>query len=208
MEAGCGMTMTATGKRPRDTQKAKCYRAEDEALAKLATPLPTTAEILRYLKKQSTRATLVRRYGVCVDLDHYPLAVSDGRGTRRAKAIGTNRISMPTWARNDWIALHEFAHIVHQRITRFGYVGHPLYGGELRGGAWHGWEFAAIYVELVHFCMGKEAGDALKASFKKHHVRFRPKRTRTLPVGFVAVGKPVIPADQIAMLAVEGRKAA
>lgn len=51
---------------------------------------------------------------------------------------------------------------------------------ELRGGAAHGWQYAAIYLDLVHFCMGKEAADALKAAFKDHKVRFRPKRQRTV----------------------------
>lgn len=44
--------------------------------------------------------------------------------------------------------------------------------------AWHGWQFCFIWYTLVRYRMGKEAGDELKALFKKHKVRYRPKRKR------------------------------
>ena len=44
--------------------------------------------------------------------------------------------------------------------------------------AWHGWQFCFIWYTLVRYRMGKEAGDQLKALFKEHKVRYRPKRKR------------------------------
>ena len=36
--------------------------------------------------------------------------VTDGRGTRRAMAYGTSKISLPMWARHPGVVLHEVAH--------------------------------------------------------------------------------------------------
>lgn len=165
----------------RDTQRAKLYRAEREALESLKSPLPTITDVERYLTKQCKRKTLRKRYGDAVDLDHWPMSVSDGRGTRNALSHGPNLISLPKWARNDWVTLHEFAHSLHKRLSyarrrTYGRAGTRTY--ELQGGASHGWQFAAIFLDLVHFCMGKEASTALKAAFKKHRVRWKPKTKR------------------------------
>lgn len=171
----------------RDSQRGKLYKAEREALQKLAKPLPTVQDIERYLKRQSKRTTLSSRYGNAVDVIDWKLQVTDGRGTRHGYAHGSYKIGMPLFARNDWYTLHEWAHIIHSRISTawFGPNGrrHLDVGSrtqELKGGAAHGWQYAAIYIDLVHFCMGKDAADALKASFKKHKVRFRPKQKRVV----------------------------
>lgn len=103
--------------RERDTQRSKLYRAERAALSSIASPLPTVGDIERYLEGQSARATLRSRYGKAVDVSDWKLRVTDGRRCRRALAYGTYKIAIPRWARNDWVVLHEWAHIVHARIT-------------------------------------------------------------------------------------------
>jgi len=157
----------------RDTQRSKLYKAE-QVLDRFAAPLREVADVEKYIARQMKRATLRARYGTAVDPDRWSLAIKDGRGTRCALAYGSHAISLPLWARKDWVVLHELAHVIHNRLSR-------SFGGsriaELHGGASHGWQFAAIYLDLVRFCMGAEAHDALKASFKERKVRFRPKRS-------------------------------
>lgn len=163
----------------RDTQRSKLYKSERAALQSFSLPLPAVADVAQYLEKQSKRQPLQNRYGAAVDVTNWKLRVADGRGCRRALAYGTYQIAIPLWARQDWVVLHEWAHIIHNRLSARGTLNGSR-TSELRGGAAHGWQYAAIYLDLVHFCMGKEAADALKAAFKDHKVRFRPKRTRTV----------------------------
>lgn len=208
------MTTVNQNGKLRDTQRGKLYKAERVAHETApGKPLATVKDIERYLKnKVSGRATLTRRYGIACDFEVWPVAVGDGRGTRRALAHGTTKITIPGWARNEWIVLHEIAHIVHCRI-QFGYArkGMKIEGErveELRGlSAAHGWQYAAIYIDLVQFCMGAEFADALKQCFKLGKVRFRPKRTRVMPEGHIPFQKKPVLTDATAMLAVEGRQA-
>lgn len=170
----------------RDSQVSKLYRAEREAWQIFSMPLPTTADIRQYLERQSGRKALQRRYGDAINVTEWELEIADGRGTRHASAFGSHRISIPLWARNNWVVLHEWAHIIHNRLnvdgrissTTFDLWRHGSRRQELQGGAAHGWQFAAIYLDLVHFCIGRDAAVALKAAFKKHKVRYRPKAAR------------------------------
>ncbi|MFP1646285.1 hypothetical protein [Pontitalea aquivivens] len=170
----------------RDSQRSKLYKAEREAWQVFSSPLATVADIRQYLERQSTRKPLQHRYGDAINVTEWELEIADGRGTLHAAAYGSHRISIPLWARNNGVVLHEWAHIIHNRLeidgrissTTFDLWRHGSRRQELRGGASHGWQFAAIYLDLVHFCIGKEAAAALKEAFKKHKVRYRPKRTR------------------------------
>lgn len=165
----------------RDNQRSKLYKAEREALMPLETNFQTIPTVERFLCKCCKRMTIIKRYGRTVDLERHPIEITDGRGTINALAHGTYKISLPAgygsnWARTDRVALHELAHIIHNRMAWRNIGGTET--TRLRGGASHGWQFAAVYLDLVRFCMGKEAADALKASFRKHRVRFRPKQKR------------------------------
>lgn len=170
----------------RDTQRLKLHRASHEASQGHSSPLATTSDIQKYLERQSARKVLQRRYGNAVDVTGWALRVSDGRSRRSAGVFGTDEISIPRWARNDWLVLQLWAHIIHKRTCVDGVISSTscdfLEMGsrsrELRGGAHHGWQYAAIFLDLVHFCIGEEAAVALKAAFKKHKVRYRPKKTR------------------------------
>jgi hypothetical protein len=161
----------------RDSQRGKAYKAErvlDDP--KFSGPLPTVQNIEAYVMLIGLKAPLRKRYGSALDLKHYPITVGDGRGTRRALAHGSHKITIPLWARSEWIVLHEVAHIVHTRLySGWGNGSRAVELGDPNA-AWHGWQWAAVYLDIVRFVKGKEAYDALKASFKKHKVRFRPKR--------------------------------
>jgi len=156
----------------RDTQRSKLYKAE-AVLDKFASPIREIADVEKYVARQMKRATIRTRYGTAVDPDRWSLAIKDGRGTRRALAYGSHAIGLPLWARKDWVVLRELAHVIHNRLPM---AREGTRRQELSGGASHGWQFAAIYLDLVRFCMGAEAAEALKASFRKHKVRFRAKR--------------------------------
>lgn len=211
------MTKLNQNGKPRDTQREKVYRSDRIARRAMPSPLLTVPEIERYLKKKvSGRATLVRRYGIAADFSRWEVAVGDGRGTRRALAHGTSKITIPLWARDEWVVLHEIAHIIHGRLdyqwhrspmgVRTAIVGDRK--EELKGGPWHGWQFCAVFLDLVQFCMGAEAAEVLKAAFKENNVRWRPKRVRVMPEGYVPFKKKVVVTDAHAMDAIEGRKAA
>ncbi len=173
-------------KRQRDAQKSKLYTAEDEALKPLETSIRTVQEVEAYLSSVCSKIPLVRRYGMAISLDISPITVADGRGTRIASAHGGQKINLPLWARKDWVILHELTHIIHSRIQKPGMAVVAKSGSRTMelgkseidkpAAASHGWQYAAIYLDLIRFCMGKEAHDALILAFKKHRVRYKPKR--------------------------------
>jgi putative metallohydrolase (TIGR04338 family) len=90
-------------------------------------------------------------------------SVKDGRGRRNACG-GPGGISIPVWARNEAVVLHELAHTICLR----------------QGGreAFHGWQFCAVYLRLVLYMMGREAHGVLKTAFKANRVRFTEPRKR------------------------------
>jgi len=142
----------------RDSQRGKLYKAE-KILEVLSRRLETIPEIETFLMQVLTKAPIKRRYG-----DHLQgvIKIRDGRGATIARGCAAY-IKLPKWARCEYIVLHEIAHTIVDR----------RHGDTVAG---HGREFAATYLDLVRFGMGVEAYDVLKASFKAHRVKFRPKR--------------------------------
>ena len=69
-------------------------------------------------------------------------------------------IRLGVWARQPIVVLHEIAHHL---------------AGLSHG---HDWRFCQVMLDLVRHFMGREAHDALKASFKEHRVRFTEPRKR------------------------------
>ncbi|UTC29781.1 hypothetical protein BAJUN_01510 [Bajunvirus bajun] len=144
----------------RDSQRSKLYKAEG-VLRSRAARLETVPDIERFIAKVIARAPIQERYGRWL---RTPIKVKDGRG--RSNAGGHERyITMPLWSRTDHIVLHELAHTLTRR----------KHGLDVAG---HGWQYAAIYLDLVWFGMGREAHDVLKASFKAGKVRFAEPRKR------------------------------
>lgn len=161
-------------RRERDSQRAKVYRAE-EVLESFAVSLPEIKDIEGYVQRVWASKRVQAAFAF-PNLMNVP-RVHDGRGRRRP-AANASMIKMPRWCRNTHIVLHELAHVI--AICHHG-----------RGVAWHGWQYCSVYLKLVLCVMGREAHNALKASFQKHRVRFRPKAPR----------KPLTPEQRMVMVA-------
>lgn len=180
----------------RDTQRHKVYAAESAVFHPGIPPAPHFVkpvkpdELAKYIRSILTRKTFTSRFGTCI----MPIK-RDGRAVRfnaristrkqGAHASGTNTQVYGVTMLLNWVVCHETAHTIHTRLMHrgAGYGTAGKYGDRLRSGPWHGREFAFIYLIVVRYMMGKEAHDALKASFKKHKVKFTlpPKAKRTVP---------------------------
>lgn len=160
-------------KRPRDSQRAKVYRAEQEAFGSL--PLDHKArrtyrdmDELRARIDAIWQSSTVGKMITHKSSQARPRAVKDGRGMRAGRATaGSYELTFTVDARKEWIVMHEMAHTVHQNA---------ISGYETAQQAWHGHEFCAIYLKLVRRFIGKDAHDALRACFKKYRVRYTPPR--------------------------------
>jgi putative metallohydrolase (TIGR04338 family) len=160
----------------RDSQRSRVYKAEKAIWgAHMGEKFREVKDVERFIKKQMARKAITRRYPAATR----KVAIHDGGGRRAACAWGTWKISLPIWARCELVIIHEMAHIVANR-----------HYGE-RHIAGHGWQFCSVFLDLVRFIMGREAHDALKASFKKHKVRFTKPRER----------KPLTPEQRFALAA-------
>lgn len=79
------------------------------------------------------------------------------------------------WARKKWIIIHELAHTVNHNEN-----GSPN-SLALQG---HGWQFCAIYLQLVQMAFGIEAKKALKAEFRNGNVRhLKPRGAKNMRPG-------------------------
>lgn len=153
------------GQKPKkDMQRRRAYRAENAALPHLdQRRFADIREVAIYLRDLIETEWFRRRW------PKFRSVVVKHRKMRNAWArswVNSGQINMGTWALGgakpalykqggEWLALHEFAHV-------------------LAGpGHHHDALWARIYVELVTFKMGREAGDALKASFNTNRVRWK-----------------------------------
>lgn len=154
-------------KRERDSQRARVY-ASDKALESLSKPLPKVADVEAYVERLFAMKRLAKKYPGAIRSGWSLPIVKDGRGVRRAKG-GTSGIIIPLWARNEGVVCHELAHTIAWR--HFG-----------SAPAAHGWQYCAVYLDIVKWMMGRAAHDALKAAFKANKVRFRQPVKRKLTV--------------------------
>lgn len=96
--------------------------------------------------------------------------VTGGAGNQRsALAHGTQKISLPEWARNPWVVCHEAAHCIVTKLWP--------------GSASHGPEFVRIMIELWYHLkimhMPVAMASARAAGVKvKRGIQFRPVTTR------------------------------
>jgi putative metallohydrolase (TIGR04338 family) len=151
---------------PRDSQRSKVYKAEQAAFNPFGDvgvmTLSTVPEMQAYVDHM--RAS--KWWEGC----RYPkitITVTDGRGRSRFACATIDYrgrvIKMPSFARKNWVVLHEVAHHIARE----------------QGSGWlHDWRFCEIYLDLVRRMMGKAAHDALRASFKKHGVRINAPRKK------------------------------
>ena len=80
-------------------------------------------------------------------------------------------IALSRWGRQKWVVIHELAHIIdHLENGRTGAIWHMD----------HGWQFCAIYLQLVGMAFGYEAKKALREEFKKRGVKYtKPQSMRS-----------------------------
>ena len=156
----------------RDNQRKKVYRAEDAAFEsheEANERVETVEDIEAYvryvfgLKRVQNAFPKAMPKGASSFSGWQVPRVGDGRHRRRAGAT-PYAIFMPRRARHKWVVLHELAHTISLRID-----------SRIAG---HGWEYCETYLLLVRYALGVEAHDLLKASFKKHRVKFRAPRKR------------------------------
>lgn len=107
---------SASPKRPRDFQRSKVYSWERAVFGR-----PTE------------KLTLAQCAELAQKLCPFKVTVKDGRGQRKALAYHASRtISLPKWSRNEWVVIHECAHL--------------LTGQEY---ASHGAQYMKVYIELL-----------------------------------------------------------
>jgi len=181
--------------RLRDNQRQKVYRAERFAFKEDETILAqwddctyegrTVQEcedwIMAVIRRKTfqrwfprAHSALVHHDGFLMPFDgspwipkQYGLRIADGRGCRRATASYDGQtITLPRWARVEYVMLHELSHlVVHHEFKR-------------REVASHGWQFCMVYLKLVKNVLGPETHDRLKQSFKTLRVKYTKPRAK------------------------------
>jgi len=146
--------------RPRDSQRARVYRAEREAFDVYSdsTPRLDFAAVERFVAGVIAESWFTDTFGMLG-----AVRIKDGRGTRHAYSAYDQRrhsvlFSFPRWSRSLPVLLHEIAHPA--SLRRHGLV------------AAHGPEFAAAYLCLVERHLGAAAWERLQAAFADNRVRY------------------------------------
>jgi putative metallohydrolase (TIGR04338 family) len=135
--------------RPRDSQRARLYRAEAEVDP--GRSIPTVSLLQAYVDELVGNRWFEDRWGARV------FEVRPGHGHRRATADDHGVLQMPRWARTELILLHEVAHCLAPA-----------------GCAPHGPQYAGVLVCLVRRRMGLAAAQALEDAFVRQRVRWSP----------------------------------
>lgn len=159
--------------RPRDSQRKKVYDSEQahslwtwdahqyESVQQVQSWVDSICKSRWFINRFPRHAIDKKRiavYGRRAD----GIKVLDGRGRRGACGSTRGFVKLPVWSRSDLVILHEIAHVVTSRYTT----------NNRKLPAHHGRDFCANYLALVRRFLGKEAGDELKACFKKHKVKY------------------------------------
>lgn len=145
----------------RDGQKGKLYAAEDALSgAYFRYAYPTPFEVTNFYLSMQKKAWFKKRWPWFGEKP-VDVSVSPQRRYGGASAfINMRKIVFGRKSMNKLIAVHEFAHLL---------CPDP-------GDPGHGRLFCATYLELVGFAFNEDAKKKLRDSFKKHKVKYRPKR--------------------------------
>lgn len=176
----------------RDSQRQRVYNAETMWRANHGTgePLETVKDVERFTRRVLSAKRVLKRWPF---MHERAVEVRDGRRRSSSCAEGDGMIRIIRNHRNAAVVLHELAHIIHYRGSKW-YVTQE-YG--MRPPApdedplWHqphGYQFCRIFLDLVLLYMGKPAADGLKAAFKAQRVRYKAKR-RMSPEQRAAAGE-------------------
>lgn len=143
----------------RDSQRQKVYESE-ACLDWVVEPIYfLTIDTCQWYVDQLLESKFFRNRWPLLD----EVQVDAGRSIVHAWTEGS-RISLPRWARCEWVILHELSHAI---VNTY----YP-------DGAPHGREFCSIYLQLVRWRLGNEAWRTLKENFVKNKVRHRLPRTQ------------------------------
>lgn len=134
--------------RPRDSQRARLYRAEGEVDA--GRRLPTVERMQAWVDALAATEWFVARWGA------QSFDVRPGFGHRRATADPVTAIlQMPKWARSELVLLHEVAHC----LTPVTFAS-------------HGPEYAGVLLALARRGMGPGTAQLLEDAFARERVRW------------------------------------
>ena len=133
--------------RPRDSQRARLYRAEGQLDP--GRRLPTVARMQAWVDGLAATDWFVDHWGTRT------FEVRPGFGHRRATADMDGVLQMPKWARSELVLLHEIAHCVT-----------PLTFAS------HGPEYAGVLLALARRGMGPGTAQRLEDAFAQERVRW------------------------------------
>ena len=151
----------------RDTQRSKIYKAEHVlGPHTLGNQYETVTDCHKFIMSVMERRTFQRWFPSAAPTLCRGLEVRPGRGARHAFASSPFAITLPRWARNEPVMIHELCHLV---------VHHEFPRKEI---AWHGWQFCQTYLKIVGDVLGPEAHRTLTASFKENRVKFASPRQK------------------------------
>lgn len=143
------------GPRPRDSQRARVYRAERDVPE--GRHLPALADVQRYVDRVTASPLWCR-----LAPGRPRVEVRDGRGRRRAGSyIGRAAITIPRVHRRERHVLHELAH---QLAEAGGGPDEPA----------HGWRFAAGLLLLLERFVAPDVAETLRCAYAGEGVRYRP----------------------------------
>ena len=153
----------------RDSQRSRVWKAFAGLNLHGDKALPEVSSIRNFITDVQLKAPLKRRYARAVT-DQVP--VFDGRGLTHAHIDGPQGFGLylnRNYRTRFWV-LRMWAFMVHRRCNYS-----SSYGTECiarSGGAWHGWQYCSILLDLVRFGIGSVAHDQLKAAFDACGVRY------------------------------------
>ncbi|MGI8809828.1 MAG: hypothetical protein ACR2KK_18700 [Acidimicrobiales bacterium] len=133
--------------RPRDSQRARLYRAEGEVDP--GRRLPTVEKMQAWVDGLVATDWFLVRWG------ERAFEVRPGFGHRRATADANGVLQMPKWARTELVLLHEVAHCLTPVAV-----------------ASHGPEYAGVLLALVRRGMGPGPAQLLEDAFARERVRW------------------------------------
>ncbi len=133
--------------RPRDSQRARLYRAEGEVDP--GRRLPTVERMQSWVDGLVATDWFVARWGARA------FEVRPGFGHRRATADQHGVLQMPKWARTELVLLHEVAHCLTPVTV-----------------ASHGPEYAGVLLALARRGMGPATAQLLEDAFARERVRW------------------------------------
>jgi len=139
--------MTAPAPRPRDSQRARLYRAE--GTVDPGQKLPTVERMQAWVDGLLATDWFVARWGARA------FEVRPGFGHRRATADQNGVLQMPKWARTELVLLHEIAHCLTPWTL-----------------ASHGPEYAGVLLALTRRGMGPGPAQLLEDAFARERVRW------------------------------------